>query len=124
MQTCQQAVLLEPCNSQALYRLGDAQLSCYDNDDPTSTKAKQILHDAELSYRGSIEQEGSPSIGGDPSSKIVEQLWFRERKAKQEAEKKPPTGASQKAAASASSKGTTPVGQGVVAPSQGINTFD
>ena len=116
--------MLEPCNSRALYRLGDAQLSCYDNDDPTSTKAKEILHDAELSYRSSIEQEGSPSIGGDPSSKVVEQLWFKERKAHQEAEKKLPTGASQKAAASAASKGTTPVGRGAVAPSQGNSTLD
>ncbi|XP_068729619.1 uncharacterized protein [Montipora capricornis] len=119
---CQEAVVLQPCNSRALYRLGDAQLSCHDNDDPTSTNFKQILQDAELSYRASIEQEGSPSVGGEVSPKIAEQLWFKERKAKQKAEKKPVAPESQKAAAPTASKEGTKAGRGVVAAARGRGT--
>ena len=93
--------------------MGDAQLSCHDNDDPTSAKAKRILRDAELSYRASIEQEGSPSVGGEASAKLTEQQWFKERKAKQEAEKKEAASASsQKAAAAPAAKGASPAGRG------------
>ena len=113
LQTCQQAVLLQPCNSRALYRLGDAQLSCHDNDDPSLSKANQILQEAELSYRASIEQEGSPSIGGEASAKIAEQQWFKQRKEKQEAQKKAAAGGtSQKADAALAAKGTSPAGRG------------
>lgn len=122
-QTCQQAVSLQPCNSRALYRLGDAQLSCHDNDDPTSAKAKQILHDAELSYRASIEQEGSPSVGGEASAKLTEQQWFKERKAKQEGEKKEAISASsQKAAAAPAAKRTSPAGRGSAPAARGKET--
>lgn len=100
--------------------MGDAQLSCHDNDDPTSGKAKQILQDAELSYRASIEQEGSPSVGGEPSAKLAEQQWFKQRKAKQEVEKKATAGgAPQKAAASPTTKGTLPAGRGAAQASRG-----
>ena len=119
LQICQEAVVLQPCNSRALYRLGDAQLSCHDNDDPTSTNFKQILQDAELSYRASIEQEGSPSVGGEVSPKIAEQLWFKERKAKPKAEKKPVAPGSQKAAAPTASKEGTQAGRGVAAAARG-----
>ena len=87
-QTCQQAVLLQPCSSRALYRLGDAQLSCHDNNDPSSANAKQSLQEAELSYRLSIEEEGCPSVGGAAPAKLSEQQWFKEHTAKKEAEKK------------------------------------
>lgn len=109
-QTCQQAVLLLPCNSRALYRLGDAQLSCYDNDDPSSPDAKRILQEAELSYRVSIEQEGCPSVGGEAPAKVKEQQWFKEQTVKKEAEKKAVTrGTSQKT-------GTAPAGKTVASP--------
>ena len=109
-QTCQQAVVLQPCNSRALYRLGDAQLHCHDNDDPNSSGAKQILQDAELSYRASIQEEGKPSAGMEPSSKLTEQQWHKERMKKQEAEKKTvATKTPQKADAG---KGALPAGRG------------
>lgn len=128
-QTCQQAVLLQPCNSRALYRLGDAQLSCHDNDDPTSANAKQSLQEAELSYRVSIEQEGSPSVGGETPAKLSEQQWFKEHTAKKEAEKKRAAGgAIQKAAAAAAAAAppgktaTSPAGRGGVQAGRGSST--
>jgi len=100
--------------------LGDAQLSCHDNDDPTSGKAKQLLQDAELSYRASIEQEGCPSVGGEASAKLTEQQWFKERKAKQEAEKKEAVGGTpQKAAAAPAAKGASPAGRGSAQAARG-----
>ena len=112
--------MLQPHNSRALYRLGDAQLSCHDNDDPTSTRTKQILQDAELSYRASIEQEGSPSLGGEVLPKIAEQMWFRERKAKQEAVKKQAVALSQKTAAPTTAKIATQAVGGTAAAARGI----
>lgn len=112
-QTCQQAVVLQPCNSRALYRLGDAQLRCHDNDDPNSSGAKQILQDAELSYRASIEQEGKPSAGMEASSKLTQQQWHKERMKKQEAEKKTVAAKTpQKADAASAGKGALPPGRG------------
>lgn len=120
-QTCQQAVLLQPCNSRALYRLGDAQLSCHDNDDPSSPNAKRILHDAELSYRVSIDQEGCPSEGGEAPAKVKEQQWFKEQAVKKETEKKAVTGGTTqktvassagKVAASTAGRGGTQAGRG------------
>ena len=109
-QTCQQAVLLLPCNSRALYRLGDAQLSCYDNDDPSSPDAKRILQEAELSYRVSIEQEGCPSVGGEAPAKVKEQQWFKEQAVKKEAEKKAVTGGTTQ------KTGAAPAGKTVASP--------
>lgn len=109
-QTCEQAVLLQPCNSRALYRLGDAQLSCYDNDDPSSPNAKRILHEAELSYRVSIEQEGCPSVGGEVPAKVKEQQWFKEQAVKKEAENKAVTGGTNK------KTGAAPAGKTVASP--------
>ena len=112
-QTCQQALVLQPCNSRALYRLGDAQLRCHDNDDPNSSGAKQILQDAELSYRASIEEEGKPSAGVEASSKLTEQQWYKERMRKQEAEKKVVAAKTrQKADAASAGKGALPAGRG------------
>lgn len=120
-QTCQQAVILQPCNSRALYRLGDAQLSCHDNDDPASAKAKQILQDAEQSYQASIEQEGSPSVGGEASPKVTEQQWFKDQKAKKEAEKKEAVGGTpKKTAATPAANRTTPAGRGATAATRGL----
>ena len=123
-QTCQQGVLLQSCNSRALYRLGDAQLSLYDNDDPTSANAKQILQDAELSYRASIEQEGSPSVGGEAPAEITEQRWFKEQTAKKEAEKKPAAagGTPQKTASAAAGKAASPAGRGGTQAARGSST--
>lgn len=112
-QTCQQAVVLQPCNSRALYRLGDAQLRCHDNDDSNSSGAKQILQDAELSYRASIQEEGKPSAGMEPSSKLTEQQWHKERMKKQEAEKKTVAAKTpQKTDAASAGKGALPAGRG------------
>ena len=123
-QTCQQAVLLQPCNSRALYRLGDAQLSCHDNDDPCSTNAKQSLQEAELSYRVSIEHEGSPSVGGEASAKLSEQQWFKEHTAKKEAEKKAAAGEATKktAAAPAGKTATSPAVRGGTHAGRGAST--
>lgn len=122
-QTCQQAVLLQPCNSRSLYRLGDAQLSCHDNDDPTSANAKQILQDAELSYRASIEQEGCPSVGGEAPGKVSEQRWFKEQTEKPVAEKKGAAGGTpQKIAAAPAAKGASPAGRGGTQAGRGSST--
>ena len=117
-QTCQQAVLLQPCNSRALYRLGDAQLSCYDNDDPSSPNAKRILQEAELSYRVSIEQEGCPSVGGEAPAKVKEQQWFKEHAVKKETKKRPVTGGTtQKTAAALTGKTrSSPAGKAAASP--------
>lgn len=123
-QTCQQAVLLQPCNSRALYRLGDAQLSCHDNDDPSSPNAKRILQDAELSYRVSIDQEGCPSVGGEAPSKVKEQQWFKEQAGKKDAEKKAVTGGTtQKTVASSAGKvAASPAGRGGTQAGRGSST--
>lgn len=117
-QTCQQAVLLQPCNSRALYRLGDAQLSCHDNDDPSAPNAKRILQEAELSYRVSIEQEGCPSVGGEAPTKVKEQQWFKEQAVKKEAEKKAVTGGTTQriAAAPAGKTVASPAGKAASSP--------
>lgn len=123
-QTCQQAVLLQPCNSRALYRLGDAQLSCHDNDDPSSPNAKRILQDAELSYRVSIDQEGCPSVGGGAPAKVKEQQWFKEQAVKKDAEKKAVTGGTtQKTVASSAGKvAASPAGRGGTQAARGSST--
>ena len=117
-------MLLQSCNSRALYRLGDAQLSLYDNDDPTSANAKQTLKDAELSYRASIELEGSSSIGGEAPVKITEQRWFKEQEAKKEAEKKTAAagGTPQKTASSQAGKAASPAGRGGNQAGRGSST--
>ena len=93
--------------------MGDAQLRCHDNDDPNSSGAKQILQDAELSYRASIQEEGKPSVGMEPSSKLTEQQWYKERMKKQEAEKKKKAAKTpQKADATSAGKGALPAGRG------------
>ena len=101
--------------------MGDAQLSCHDNDDPTSAKTKQILQDAEQSYRASIEQEGSLSVGGEASPKLAEQQWFKEKKAKKEAEKKEAAGGTpQKTVVATATKGMTPTGRGAAPATRGM----
>ena len=86
-QTCQQAVILQPCSSQALYRLGDAQLRCYDNN-PTAEGSARILAEVEQSFRASMQLEGQPCEGGMVPSVISEQQWFKQREAKRKAEMK------------------------------------
>lgn len=66
MQTCQRLVQIEPCNSHALYLLGNVQLSQYD-DDPEGSEASQALEDAKRSFMASIGQEGKPKIGDPPA---------------------------------------------------------
>ena len=123
-QTCQQAVLLQPCNSRALYRLGDAQLSCHDNDDLSSPTAKRILQEAELSYRVSIEQEGCPSVGGEAPAKVKEQQWFKEQAVKNEAEKKAVAGGTtlKTVASSAGKIAPSPAGRGGTQVGRGSST--
>ena len=75
-QICEEAVVLRPSCSQALYRLGDAQLLCYDND-PIGNP--EMLREAEVSYRVSIELEGKPA--NDPSTHydIVVTEWWKNK---------------------------------------------
>lgn len=57
-----------------------------------------MLEEAEQSFRTSIELEGKPCEGGVMPAKLSEQQWFKDREAKQEAEKKAKeTGTPQKA---------------------------
>ena len=102
--------------------MGDAQLSLYDNDDPTSANAKQILQDAELSYRASIEQEGSPSVGGEAPAKINEQRWFKEQTAKKEAEKKPAAAGGTPQKTAAAGKAASVAGRGGTQAARGSST--
>ena len=98
--------------------MGDAQLSCYDNDDPSSPNAKSILQEAELSYRVSIEQEGCPSVGGEAPAQVKEQQWFKEQAVKKESEKKAVTGGTTQktAAAPAGKAGVSPAGKAAASP--------
>jgi len=55
-------VQIQPCNSRALYLLGNAQFEQYDND-PEADQASQLLDDAKLSFKAAIGLEGKPAAG-------------------------------------------------------------
>ena len=113
-QTCQQAILLQPSNTQALYRLGDAQLCYYDNSS-SSTDSNLVLHEAELTFRASIEQEGKPCDSAVIPAQLSDQSWFKKRLAQKEAEATKATAAAPKTP----QKGGATVGRGAKPISRG-----
>ena len=64
-QTCQRLVTVQPCNSHALYLLGDVQLMEYDSD-PQGPEAENLLAAAIVSFKASIVLEGKPMSGEAP----------------------------------------------------------
>ncbi|CAL1545798.1 unnamed protein product [Lymnaea stagnalis] len=84
--TCQKLVRIQPCVSYSLFLLGSAQYALYENT-PDGDSAKQLLQDAQASFRASIELEGKPSIGEAPKL-VTEQKWWSEIKKKNGTEKK------------------------------------
>lgn len=77
LQTCQQAVKLQPGSSMALCALGEAQLGQFDLAAEGDKTATDLLKLAQLSFRASIEMEGKPvstkgmSLGYDWNSLLA-----------------------------------------------------
>ncbi|XP_043916076.1 uncharacterized protein LOC122792348 [Protopterus annectens] len=78
---CQKGVIAAPCNSHALYLLGLAQLAQYDYNPCVANK--DILLDAQQSFRASVSLENMPAIG-PPKQEITDQKWWQNWKAAEE----------------------------------------
>ena len=65
VQTSQNLVYIQPCNSHALYLLGSSQFNKYENSSPGEAATK-LLHDARTSFESSIELQGKPAEGEVP----------------------------------------------------------
>ncbi|XP_075719227.1 uncharacterized protein LOC142760141 isoform X2 [Rhinoderma darwinii] len=79
---CQFGVISSPCNSNALYLLGNAQLAQYD-DEPSSKEAQRALQNSKLSFQASIRLENMPTRG-PPPAELTHQKWWEEWKVSQE----------------------------------------
>ncbi|XP_072121546.1 uncharacterized protein [Mobula birostris] len=75
---CQLRVETTPCDSNALYMLGLAQMVEYDNES-SPAKAKQLIEDACLSFKASISMENKP-ISGKPPVELTKQKWWQDFK--------------------------------------------
>ena len=62
IQTCQNLVCSQPCDSHALYLLGSSQFNKYENSSPGEAATK-LLHEARTSFEASIELQGKPAEG-------------------------------------------------------------
>ncbi|XP_040286115.1 uncharacterized protein LOC120999308 [Bufo bufo] len=82
---CQLGVLSTPCNSNALYLLGNAQLARYD-DGPSSEEGQLALQNSKLSFQASIRLENKPTRGSPPEE-LTSQKWWQEAKASQESKR-------------------------------------
>ncbi|XP_069787865.1 uncharacterized protein [Narcine bancroftii] len=71
-------VEISPCDSNALYMLGLAQIVEYDNES-SPEKAKQLIEEACLSFKASISMEDKP-ISGNPPVELTQQKWWHDRK--------------------------------------------
>ncbi|XP_051775294.1 uncharacterized protein LOC127525947 [Erpetoichthys calabaricus] len=78
---CQLRVIATPCCSDALYRLGLAQLAQYDND-PDSKDAPPLIRDAQMTFQASINLENKPS-SGPPLAEILNQQWWKDWEVKE-----------------------------------------
>lgn len=78
VQVFQLGVLMEPSCSEALWHLGNGQLSQYE-----ACEEEQWLKDAELSFRASIAMEGKVSPTLIPE-KLKEQEWWKKSNTKDE----------------------------------------
>nr|XP_033794691.1 uncharacterized protein LOC117357752 [Geotrypetes seraphini] len=76
---CQLGVFASPCNSNALYLLGLAQLAQYDNNSQ-SENALCALQDAKLSFNACISLENMPTKG-PVKQEITNQKWWQDWKA-------------------------------------------
>ncbi|XP_066450937.1 uncharacterized protein [Eleutherodactylus coqui] len=79
---CQLGVISSPCDSNALYLLGNAQLAQYD-EKPSSEEAQPSLHNAKLSFQASIHLENMP-IKGSPPAELTSQNWWQKWKTSQD----------------------------------------
>ncbi|XP_073528280.1 uncharacterized protein [Phyllobates terribilis] len=79
---CRLGVISSPCNSHALYLLGNAQLAQYD-DKPSTEEAQLALQNSKLSFRASICLENM-STSGPPPAELTSQKWWQEWKTSQE----------------------------------------
>ncbi|CAH1792383.1 unnamed protein product [Owenia fusiformis] len=87
--TCQQLVQNQPSSSHALYLLGSAQLSKYD-DNPEQDGAEGLLNDAKASFRASLGLEGKMATTDIPSE-LMDQQWWKKRLEKEKEEQKKAT---------------------------------
>ncbi|XP_025103726.1 uncharacterized protein LOC112569887 isoform X2 [Pomacea canaliculata] len=111
--TCQNLVRIQPCNSHALFLLGSAQMSKYENS--SGEKAKEMISGAKASFEASINLQGKPSEG-EILELISGQKWYQERMKINEKEQTaaPPKDGAKAIAAPAPGKGGAAVGQGAV----------
>ncbi|XP_032882226.1 uncharacterized protein LOC116976443 [Amblyraja radiata] len=75
---CQLRVEKTPCDSNALYMLGLAQIVDFDNE-TTPAKAKILIEEACLSFRASISLENKP-MSGEPPMELIQQKWWQDWK--------------------------------------------
>ncbi|XP_071996515.1 uncharacterized protein [Engystomops pustulosus] len=113
---CQLGVISSPCNSNALYLLGNAQLAQYD-ENPSSGDAQLALQNSKLSFQASIRLENMPTRGAAPAE-LTSQKWWQERKTTQESkiQKNPPEAPTGKEVASRT--GEASKGKGVTQASK------
>ena len=84
LQTSQNLVYIQPCNSHALYLLGSSQFNKYENSSPGETATK-LRHEARTSFEVSTELQGKPAegevpelvAGGFSTSVVLSPLYFK-----------------------------------------------
>ncbi|XP_056423891.1 uncharacterized protein LOC130362843 isoform X2 [Hyla sarda] len=111
---CQLGVMSSPCNSNALYLLGNAQLALYD-DKPSSEEAQLAFQNSKLSFKASIRLENMPTKG-PPPAELTSQTWWQEWKAAQELKRQkqaPPASAGREVMSAAKSAKEASKGKGV-----------
>ena len=108
---------LLPAGSLALCHLGDVQLAQVDIN---VENADICLSNAVLSYRASIEVEGKPKLSKEIPSALSEQQWWKDKQAKDQADKAKTTATpSTKGQQSSSGSTSGAAGRGRSQPSRG-----